>query len=71
MTRRQYEAVAGTLAALLTVAVGVTLSATVPALFEKLLPHNWGELSAAGFTLALLAAWVIGTLNFTPNRRHR
>jgi hypothetical protein len=59
-----------TAAAVLLVVAGMSMAGVVPAILGRVSAH-WGEFTTVGFFLALLAAWAIGTLIFTPNRRHR
>lgn len=55
-------------AAVLLVVVALALTGFVPTLAERTTAH-WGDLYATGFLLALLVAWPVGTMIFTPRRR--
>lgn len=58
-----------TAAAAILVAVGATLTPTIPALVDRLAPATLGEMAAPGFLLALLVSWAVGSLIFTSRRR--
>ena len=59
-----------TILAIIAALIGVTIAVAVPSAAEGLTSYVWAqEFAAPGALLALLVAWPIGTLIWTPKRR--